>query len=307
MTNAYPYVFPTMITPYTDDNRIDYEAVEALVEYYAEKKCDGIFALCQSSEIFYLSEDEKREIMKRIMDVNKGRMKIVASSHTACDINTQIKQLGAMADLGADASVIITNRLADPHDSDDVFKRNMEIIMKALPDVKFGLYECPYPYKRIVSAELTRWCADTGRVFFVKDTTCDVKAIKAKIEAAQGTPMSIYNANSATLLESLKVGARGFSGVMANFHADLYVSLINMYKAGDPRAEELQAFLTLSSFIEGHLYPVCAKAYRKMLGMNIGIHSRAYDAANWNPTLDSEIRQLFLLETLVRERLGLKE
>ena len=50
-------VYPTMITPYKDDGTLDMNAVDSLVEYYAECNCDGIFALCQSSEIFFLSED----------------------------------------------------------------------------------------------------------------------------------------------------------------------------------------------------------------------------------------------------------
>lgn len=45
-------VYPTMITPFTKDNKIDYAAVEALINWYAGKKVDGIFAICQSSEIF---------------------------------------------------------------------------------------------------------------------------------------------------------------------------------------------------------------------------------------------------------------
>lgn len=33
-------VYPTMITPFTKDNKIDYAAVEALINWYAEKKVD---------------------------------------------------------------------------------------------------------------------------------------------------------------------------------------------------------------------------------------------------------------------------
>jgi 4-hydroxy-tetrahydrodipicolinate synthase len=46
-----------MITPFTDDNRIDFKAVRALTEWYITKGCDGIFAVCQSSEMFFLSRE----------------------------------------------------------------------------------------------------------------------------------------------------------------------------------------------------------------------------------------------------------
>ena len=42
-------VYPTMLTPFTEDNRIDYNAVEQLLEFYASRGVKGIFAICQSS------------------------------------------------------------------------------------------------------------------------------------------------------------------------------------------------------------------------------------------------------------------
>ena len=42
-------VYPVMITPFTADNQVDWEAVDQIVEFYAKLGCDGIFAVCQSS------------------------------------------------------------------------------------------------------------------------------------------------------------------------------------------------------------------------------------------------------------------
>ena len=300
-----PGVYPTMITPFTDENELDLDAVDALMEYYAACGCDGVFALCQSSEIFFLSDAEKRRLMRRVFRANAGRMQLVASAHTAEGIEDQIRQLAMMAEEGADACVIILNRTARRYDTEDMCRRNIERILTALPDVRFGLYECPYPYKRLASPELIRWCAQTGRVVFLKDTSCDVAALKAKEAAARGTALTIFNANTATLLDSLRVGVRGYSGVMANFHADLYRALLALEAARDPRADELQAFLTLASWVEKQLYPVSAKAYRRMRGMNITLHARAQDPSLWNPTFASELEQLYRLESLVRRTLGL--
>ena len=37
-------VYPTMITPYTADNKIDYNAVEKLINWYDEKGVAGIYS-----------------------------------------------------------------------------------------------------------------------------------------------------------------------------------------------------------------------------------------------------------------------
>ena len=48
-----------MVTPYNNAGEVDYAAVGTMVEWYWKNGCDGIFASCQSSEIFYLSEDDR--------------------------------------------------------------------------------------------------------------------------------------------------------------------------------------------------------------------------------------------------------
>ena len=50
-------VYPTMITPYKN-GAIDEVAVRQLVRFYWKSGCDGIFAVCQSSEIFQLTVEE---------------------------------------------------------------------------------------------------------------------------------------------------------------------------------------------------------------------------------------------------------
>ena len=84
-------VYPTMITPYKN-GKIDEAGVRALVRFYWEKGCDGIFATCQSSEILFLSTEEKVLLTSLVVDeakklaaLDKSRapLMIVASGHTS--------------------------------------------------------------------------------------------------------------------------------------------------------------------------------------------------------------------------------
>ena len=54
-----PGVWPVMITPFTEDNKPDFKAIEGLCNWYIKKGCTGIFAVCQSSEMAFLTEQEK--------------------------------------------------------------------------------------------------------------------------------------------------------------------------------------------------------------------------------------------------------
>lgn len=63
MTKEFPNgVYPVMLTPFTENNEVDYEALGKLIDWYIEKGVNGLFADCQSSEMFFLSLEERVKI-----------------------------------------------------------------------------------------------------------------------------------------------------------------------------------------------------------------------------------------------------
>lgn len=285
-------VFPTMLTPYTQDNKIDYNGVEQLLEWYKERGVAGVFAICQSSEIFFLSFEERLELLKFIMAHKPDGIQIVASGHTADDLDRQIYEANKFIETGIDAYVFISNRFAKADESDDVLLKNMEYVAAALPEIGLGVYECPYPYKRVLSPYVMKRMAETGKYQFLKDTCCDLGQIKEKLAAAEGSGFKIFNANSATLLDSLNMGCAGFSGVMANFHPELYAELCDIYKTDPEKAQKLQNFVGFFSVAECQCYPVNAKYYLTLEGLDINIDSRARNKAEFTDNRKAEIRQM---------------
>lgn len=265
-------VWPVMLTPFKADNSIDYAALEALTEWYKKNGVAGLFAACQSSEIFFMTLEE-RVSLARACSRYAGELPVMASGHISGDVRAQLYELQAVADTGVCGVVLITNRLAGETGTQDEWKRNADFILSRLPaELPLGLYECPYPTRHTLSPELLKWCADTGRFQFLKDTCGHLPGIERKIEAIAGTGMKLFDANSTTLRYSLKIGANGYCGVMANFHPDLYVWMTEKYDA--PEAEELAPFLALSSLIEPCGYPICAKYKLQLDGLPIGLVSR---------------------------------
>lgn len=286
-------VWPVMLTSFKKDGSIDYHAIEALVEWYIQKGVTGLFAVCQSSEMFYLSLEERVNLTAFIKEKANGRVPVISSGHVSYSIEDQIKELKAIAAAGADAVVLLTNRLAKEDEDDDVFLERLEIIMNELPeDLPLGFYECPYPYKRILSEKVIQFCVESERFYFLKDTCCDLEMIRRKLEITKGSKMKLYNANTATLLDSLKSGASGYSGVMANFHPELYVWLHQNWEKEPEKAEFLQGILTMSSFIELKNYPLSAKVYLKENGLPIESITRKNTTDSMTATELSELWQL---------------
>lgn len=284
-------VWPTMITPFTNNNEVDYNALEELVEWYIQNGVSGLFAVCQSSEMFYLSLDEKLSVAKFIVKTTNGRVPVIASGHTSDDFFKQAEEINAMSKTGVDAVILITNRLAKQEESDEVWLENLKnLIDKIEVEIPLGFYECPYPYKRVISNKNLKWCVDSEKFYFLKDTCCDIDKIKEKLKIVEGTKLKLYNANTSTLLESLLNGAAGYSGVMANFHPMLYVWLCKNYK--DTKSQSLSDILTICSLIEKQLYPVNAKYSLLLQDISITTTSRVQDNTLMTTTFKKEVEML---------------
>ena len=276
--------FTTMITPYQADGNVDLGSVKRYTEWYLQKGLNGIFAVCQSSEIFYLSLEERAAINQIVYDTVQDFKKqtgkdvtVVSSGHVSYDMEEQAKELNRIYDSGTDALIWITNRL-DPHnEGDDVWLRNAEKLLRSMPkDAKLGLYECPYPYKRLVTPRILDWCLRTGRFYYMKDTCCDGKLLKERCEQLKESHFALLNANCQTLLESYRYGAKGYCGIMCNFHPELYVKLGDIWKDDPVQAELLQALIGSLGFTEGGLpYPLSAKYHLCLEGIESALIARS--------------------------------
>lgn len=303
---AHGGVWPTMITPYTDDGKPDFKAIEALCNWYVEKGCAGVFAVCQSSEMFFLSEQEKLDIAKAVVAGIGGRIQVVASGHTADDKTTQFREIEHMMQLdGIDAYVLVSNRLDQKEEGEAAFEQNAQEIFDRFPQVDFGIYECPKPWKCLVSTKFLCKAGKAGRMVFLKDTCCDADLIRARLKAVEGSPLKIFNANAATWLDSFAHGGAGYNGVMANFHPDLYKWAYDHWADQPEKTSRLCDFLTLAAVSELRLYPVTAKYYHSLVGVPMGVTARSADASKLDKNAMQEVKSLIALEQEIRNALNI--
>ena len=287
-------MWPVMLTPLEDNGNVDYLALEELINWYIEEGASGLFAVCQSSEMFYLSIDERKELTHFIKKISNGRVPVISSGLVSYSLRDQIHELNMIAEAGADAVILLSNRLATANESDEILIERLKQIMNELPEnIPLGFYECPYPYKRVLSTKIVEFCVESGRFYFLKDTCCNIEEIKKKLEIMKGSNMKLYNANTSTLLESMKYGAAGYSGVMANFHPALYAWLLENWEKEPEKATYLQDVLTPCSFIELKNYPLSAKKYlAEEIGLSVKARTRKNIADYISETELSELRQI---------------
>lgn len=269
-------IFTTMITPYTKNGEVDYDTAIKYVDWYFENGMTGIFAVCQSSEIFFLTLEERVKLnqvvyarAKELEKTSGKKFTVVSSGHISDSIEDQIEELNAIWNSGTDTLIMITNRLDPNNEGDDVFIANAEKIIAALPDdVKLGLYECPYPYKRLVTPKILDWCLSTGKFYYMKDACCDAEVIADRCRQLKGSHFKLLNANCQTLLETMRNGADGYCGIMCNFHPALYAWLGENFDKDPETADLVQSVIGTFGFTESGLpYPLSAKYHMNLCGI----------------------------------------
>ena len=302
-------ILTTMITPYKPDGSVDYDTARSYVDWYYKNGLDGIFAVCQSSEIFFLSLEERvalnRVVYQRAKELDPNFL-VVSSGHVSDSMEDQIRELNAIYETGTDALILITNRLDPNNEGDDVFIKNAEELISHLPaEAKLGLYECPHPYKRLVTPKILDWCVSTGRFYYMKDTCCDAAVIAQRAAQLKGSHFKLLNANCQTLLETMRSGADGYCGIMCNFHPRLYAWLGKHYES--EQADLVQAVTGTFGFTEGGLpYPLTAKYHMNLCGLKTENLARNRKSEELTDYAKSCMRQMKLATDALEKTLGME-
>ncbi|EFD7764016.1 dihydrodipicolinate synthase family protein [Escherichia coli] len=263
-------IIPVMLTPFTADNKIDYLSLKRLIDWYIENGADALFAVCQSSEMQYLTLEERVELASFVVEYSQQRVPVIASGHISDDLEQQIQELNAMAATGIDA-----------------------LLMSLPENMALGLYECPAPYRRLLTDEELLYCAQSGRFQILKDVSCDLPTVTRRVQLTQHTPMTIVNANAAIAWEAMLAGSKGFCGVFTNFHPDLYHWLWLEGKQHPEEAKQLAWFLSLSAVSENIGYPKNAKIFHQQRG--------TFDCVHCRVTADDVLKKYWGLEMVLKQ------
>ena len=269
-------MWPVMITPLTSEGNIDLPALEELVNFYIENGSNGLFANCLSSEMFNLSPDERILVTQKTVEFAKGRVPVISTGTFSSDEEINADFFKKIYATGVKAVVINSNQLNPETDDDEAFKQKLEKLLEVTGEIPVGIYECPVPYKRLLSPEIMKWMAETNRFFYFKDTSCDNDQINAKLDQTKGSTLGFYNANIPTGLSSMQYGADGLSPIGANYFPELYSYLANNYndKAKADKIKKVNTFLSIIDPLIHSCYPLSAKWFLQKRGLSLTTTTR---------------------------------
>ncbi|HEY8784582.1 MAG TPA: dihydrodipicolinate synthase family protein [Mucilaginibacter sp.] len=285
---------PVMLTPFKNNGAIDYDILTQLTEIYLNAGAAGLFANCLSSEMYELNEDEKLRTIKHIIKVADGAVPVVATGTFGGSIRQQSDFVKRVNDTGVDAVIIITSLLANKEDPDTLFNERVFELFDLTDNIPLGFYECPVPYKRVLSpGQLVKFVA-TGRVIYHKDTCLDINMIKEKLKAGDANPnFGLYDAYMGHAVKSLQAGSAGLSCIQGNFFPELIAWLCANYAntALETEVNSVQQFLIDNMDVMHNVYPIIAKYWLTKRGLKISTITRR-DVGIFSPAIRKHIDDL---------------
>lgn len=271
---------PVMITPFDLKAKVDHGVVSTLVDFYLEAGVKGLFANCLSSEMYSITEDERLELTRHIVQYVDGKVPIVATGSFGLTIEDKAEFTQRIFDTGVDAVIQITGHFARVDDGDDILKSNFNSMFKLTKDIPLGMYECPAPYKRILTPDVFKFLVDSGKMTYHKDTSIEQSQVAEKLEilATSNSGMEFYDAHTPNAMFSVQHGAKGMSSISGNFYPEVMVWMVN--NACNPEKAEqvkwLQAELTKVDPLIHIGYPMSSKYFLQKRGLPIRTISRAH-------------------------------
>lgn len=299
---------PVMLTPFTDNGAIDYEALTELTEFYLNAGAAGLFANCQSSEMFKLTDTERLSITQHILNVTANAVPVVAAGTFGGSISRQADFIKRINDTGVDAVIIITSMLAGEWEVDEVFENRVYQLLDHTPAIPLGFYECPVPYKRVLSARQLGDFARTGRIIYHKDTCLDIEQVKAKLAATSDVEgFGLYDAYMVHALDSLRAGSAGLSCIQGNYFPEIIAWLCRHYNnvASANAVQRVQQFFIDHMHVMHTVYPTVAKYFLGKRGLGISTFTREFSGV-FDERTRAQVDELYIEYRLLCDELDIK-
>ncbi len=197
-----------LVTPFTEDNQVDFEAIRELIEWHIESGTDGIVLCGTTGEAPTLTEEEQVEIFKVGVGASKGRIPIFAGTGTYNTRHTLFLTEEAKK-AGADGALVVVPYYSRPT-PEGCFQHFQAISRVGLPIIVYhhsGRIGMKLPVK-----ELSR-IARLPNMAAVKDSTAD---LDYAIELIGEVEIPVLTGDDTLVLAMMAIGGTGVVSVVAN-------------------------------------------------------------------------------------------
>lgn len=263
MQNALFYgCAAALVTPFKG-NRVDYDALESLIDWQLEEGVDALVILGTTGEPPAVTDAERPAIIECAVAQVKRRVPIIVGTGSN-DTRAAIRMSVEAQTLGADALLVVTPYYNKASQSG--LKRHYAAVAEnvSLPVI---MYNVPGRTGVNLDPETVSALARIPNLCAVKEASGSLRQLTDLAACADG--LAVYCGNDDQVIPAMALGARGVISVAANIIPRQMVELTHAWLQGDIRkALSLQLqYLPLMRALFAEVNPIPVKAALSRMGL----------------------------------------
>jgi 4-hydroxy-tetrahydrodipicolinate synthase len=262
-------VVPALVTPFKENERIDYGAWQDLIEVLIGSGVHGLFVAGSQGEFYALDMEERTVAMRFCKQAIAGRVPVYANVGCITTRDTVALALQAQA-LDVDAIIVVTPYYVMPTQPELA-----EHFIEVCRAVRLPVMAYNFPLHggvELEAATVTQIAAQCPNLIGLKDSSGRLDQAIAYTNAVRDRNFLVFTGGDDLFLKALGAGCAGTVTASANVAPRLFVELYAAFRAGNfAEAQRLQALATeLGGVILAHTFPSVIKEAMSMAGLPVG-------------------------------------
>ncbi|MEI0492586.1 4-hydroxy-tetrahydrodipicolinate synthase [Brachyspira intermedia] len=255
-----------LITPFTEDNQVNYEKLEELIEFQIANKTDAIIAAGTTAESATLTPEERMQVIKFCIERTKKRTIVIAgtgTNNTASAVEFSKKSY----EYGADMVMAVTPYYNKGNESGLI-----DYYTKIANSVKCPviMYSVPSRTGVKLSLNVIKTLSEIPNIQGIKEASGDISYVADIVNIAP--KLDLYSGNDDMVTPMMALGAKGVISVTSNIipkeNHDMVMNFLNgnVNEAIETQIKYID--FVRAMFIETNPAPI--KEAMNIMGFNVG-------------------------------------
>lgn len=227
-----------IVTPFKDDESIDYEGFAKNIEYQIANGTDAIIVCGTTGEAATMTEEEHLDVIRYCVKVVNGRIPVIAGTGSNCT-KTAVYLTQEAEKAGVDAALVVTpyyNKATQAglikHFTAVAQSVNIPLILYNIPSRTGGV--------NILPETMVKLAKENKNIVGVKDATGNFSQLVKMQSLADGC-IDVYSGNDDQVVPLLSLGGKGVISVLSNVAPKQTHDMCTKFFEGDVEgAREIQ-------------------------------------------------------------------
>lgn len=268
MKTAPRGMYVPIVTPFHEDQSIDFEGFKKVIDYTIENGVDGMLIAGGTGEYHMMSLEEQKEVIKKGCEFVAGRVPVIAGVGTSTPSVT-IEMANFAAECGASWGLVLP-----PYYQPTTRQGIIDFYREIAENSRIGImiYNNPLATAVDLDPELIYELSQIDNIVALKDTAdlLHTSAVVALVKDRED--FTVFQGYEHAILPGLLIGAEGGFAILMNALPKEYARMYALTKEHKWQ-EAVQVNLSMSGLytaMELEPYPAPVKAAMRMMGLPAG-------------------------------------